>query len=368
MRILVTDGTSKKSLSVVRSLGDAASFVGVTSKYPLSTAGVSRHADAQYWIRDRDPESYVRKINEITEEADIDQLLPVRGRRWEIASEYRDELRLPVEKILPSREAMNVAIRKRETYELAEAVGIPTPTTRTISALEDLRSVGDEIGYPAVMKTGKETEARFVEVVESNDELEAAYSAYRETNDSDPLVQEYLPGTSRGFFALYVEGELVDGYSHRRIREYPAEGGASACAASIRDDRLEEYADELLSALDWHGVAMVEFKDSAEGVPKVVEINPKFWGSLDLAIESGLNFPRALVEYTAGRREFDFEFTPRQVHWPLTGDMQHLSGRPRSAPAVVRDLLSPHVRSNFRRSDPAPHVIEFMAIFVRPIV
>jgi predicted ATP-grasp superfamily ATP-dependent carboligase len=158
---------------------------------------------------------------------------------------------------------------------------------------------------------------------------------------------------------------MVGGYAHQRIREYPPEGGASACAVSRRDEELRRYADDLLSALDWHGVAMVEFKDTADGVPKVVEINPKFWGSLDLAIESGLNFPRALLELSAGTREFDFELTPTCVSWPLSGDLTHAWREPRSAPEVLEDVISPHVRSNLRADDPLPHAVEAMVTLVR---
>ena len=42
---------------------------------------------------------------------------------------------------------------------------------------------------------------------------------------------------------------------------------------------------------------MVEFKrDVRDGVPKLMEINGRFWGSLQLAIDSGVDFPRLLVQ------------------------------------------------------------------------
>lgn len=365
MRVLVTDGATNKSLAVVRSIADHASFVGVSSAFPVSVAGTSRSADARYWIRHRDPDRYVDRVNDIVRQADIDQLLPVAGKTFQIASDRREELLVPVEKILPDRAAMDVALTKRETAELAADVGVPVPSTVSISGGADLEGVGDRIGYPAVLKTGLETEERFVRVVDDLEALEAAYSDYRASHRSDPLVQEYLPGIGRGFFGLYLDGDLVSWYTHRRIREYPPEGGASACAASKRDSELRTFADRLLSALEWHGVAMVEFKESADGVPKLIEINPKFWGSLDLAIESGLAFPRWLLEYTDGERAFDAEFTPRCVNWPLSGDLTHAWRRPASAPEVLEDLVSPHVRSNVRWSDPLAHATEAAVTLLR---
>ena len=248
---------------------------------------------------------------------------------------------------------------------MAERVGIPAPTTMAISAPSDLNRVSNRLEYPVVLKTDSETADRFVRVVPDGEELRTVYAEYRETYDAPPLVQEHLPGASRGYFVLYIDGERVGGYAHRRIREYPPEGGASACAESRRDEELASYADRLLSELSWHGVAMVEFKESSDGVPKVVEINPKFWGSLDLGIESGLNFPRALLEHTDGRREFSFEFAPQRFHWPLWGDLVHVLRRPRGARAVLDDLTSPNVRSNVRLSDPAPHVLELLVSLFR---
>lgn len=253
---------------------------------------------------------------------------------------------------------MRTAVEKRRTYELTERVDVPAPATMSVSAGDDLAVVEDRIGYPVVVKTGVETEPRFVRVVQGVAELEAALDEYRADHESDPLVQEYLPGVGRGYFGLYVDGRLVGGYAHRRVREYPPEGGASACAESTQDAELREYSERLMAELDWTGVAMVEFKESAGGVPMVVEINPKFWGSLDLAIESGMNFPAALLELTDGRDTFDFDFSPRRFHWPLSGDFTHAWRRPKSAPAIVSDLLSPHTRSNVRLADPAPHLLE----------
>ncbi len=365
MRVLVTDGAMNKSLAIVRAIKEEASHVGVTSRFPISVAGVSRYADTQYWIRDRDPESYIQRLNEISIEGVYDQLLPVGSRAFELASNYRNELVLPVENILPPQDSMDVAITKRQTYEVAEKVGIPSPTTVSVANRTELKEASKQVGFPAVLKTGTETGSRFVRPVNSLMQLRDAYESYRERNDVDPLVQEYMPGVGRGYFAFYIDGEHVAGYSHRRIREYPPEGGASACAESELDPELQKYARALLDELKWHGVAMVEFKDNADDIPSLIEINPKFWGSIDLGIESGLNFPAALLAYSRGERDFSFEFTPRKYSWPLSGDLTHAWRQPSSARAVFADLVNPTTRTNLWWNDPAPHAVEVLVTVLR---
>ena len=84
-------------------------------------------------------------------------------------------------------------------------------------------------------------------------------------------------------------------FVHKRLREYPLNGGPSTLRESVLRPEAAELGVRLLRALRWYGVAMVEFKvDPRDGVPKLMEVNPKLWGSLSLAIASGVDFPALL--------------------------------------------------------------------------
>jgi predicted ATP-grasp superfamily ATP-dependent carboligase len=115
------------------------------------------------------------------------------------------------------------------------------------------------------------------------------------------LAQERIEGAGIGVFACYDHGRLLALFSHQRIREKPPSGGVSVLRESIPvDPRAGEYACALLEALDWHGVAMVEFKlDNRDNCPKLMEINGRFWGSLQLAIDAGVDFPRMVAALLA---------------------------------------------------------------------
>jgi predicted ATP-grasp superfamily ATP-dependent carboligase len=83
---------------------------------------------------------------------------------------------------------------------------------------------------------------------------------------------------------------------------------------------------QLLKALDWFGVAMVEFKlDPRDGIPKLMEINPRFWGSLALAIAAGVNFPLLLLRMSRGEDVEPIETyqTGKMCRWLLPGDVLH---------------------------------------------
>lgn len=367
MNVLVTDGIMKKSLSVVRSIAPLTTDLGVTSSYRRSMAGVSRYTDRHHHLDQDDPAAYVTEISAVFDRYGYEYVLPVGGWTTSVLSEYRSELSSAVEVVLPNRESMRTAQQKLATYRLGESLDIPVPKTVRATPETDLESVR-EFGFPVVVKAPTESAPRFIEYADSIAELRTAVRTYRHRYGDDPLVQEYICGEGCGFFALYLDGDCVGCYTHERVREYPPSGGISACAVSRADEQLTEMGTLILDTLKWNGPAMIEFKRDDHGVPNLIEINPKFWGSLDLGIASGFDFPTAILQYLNRGTYPTFEFHPRRYHWPLSGDLQHAVSRPRAAPDVVGDLLSSETSSNLSLSDPLPHVLELTKAALSPFV
>jgi predicted ATP-grasp superfamily ATP-dependent carboligase len=171
------------------------------------------------------------------------------------------------------------------------------------------------------------------------------------------LIQEFIPGQGYGFYGLFHEGKPRAIFMHKRRREFPVTGGASTAAESYYDEDLKEQGIRLLSRLNWHGVAMVEMKrDTRDGEFKLMEINPKFWGSLDLSIHAGVNFP-----YLAARMALDGDVEPvmeydrdTKLRWLFPQDLLHLLARPRSAQQFVADFFDPKMKTSLCWDDPIP--------------
>jgi predicted ATP-grasp superfamily ATP-dependent carboligase len=192
------------------------------------------------------------------------------------------------------------------------------------------------------------------------------------------LLQQRIVGPGVGIFLLRWGGEPVATFAHRRIREKPPSGGVSVYRESIAaDPKLVASSLALLSRFAWEGVAMVEYKlDAATGVPYLMEINGRFWGSLQLAVDAGVNFPGLLVSLALG--EHPTPVTAYHVgvrsRWWL-GDLDQLLARlrhstrelalPPGSPGRARALTDfltlwrPGDRNEiFRWSDPMPAVRE----------
>jgi predicted ATP-grasp superfamily ATP-dependent carboligase len=168
------------------------------------------------------------------------------------------------------------------------------------------------------------------------------------------IIQEALPasGAPLGVGLIARQGTVLNAYAYRRLREFPVSGGPSTLRETIDAPELISHAERLMRALDWTGVAMVEFKiDERDGVPRLLEINPRFWGSLELASVAGLNFPLMLYQVTRGQH---VEPVKPQLgirsRWLLPGDVAHFLANRR------RFALKP---SFFRFLDARTHYDEF---------
>ncbi len=222
-------------------------------------------------------------------------------------------------------QTLTKASDKAQTLKIAIKNDIPCPKTYFVNGQGDLEKVMEEIDYPVVIKPRTSFGARGVVLCESANDLRLKYKrVYAEYGAS--LVQEYIPpGDEIGVYVLFnFDSEPCAVTVQRRIRSYPVSGGPSTLRETIMDKKLVEIAFELLKILKWQGVAMVEFRvDPRDGVPKLMEINPRFWGSLQLSILSGVDFPYLLYKLvTEGYVEPNLDYkTGVKCRWLLPGDM-----------------------------------------------
>ena len=175
------------------------------------------------------------------------------------------------------------------------------------------------------------------------------------------MIQERIEGPGTGLFTLFDRDRHLALFSHRRVREKPPSGGVSVVSQSVElDEEMVEHAKKLLSAVGWQGVAMVEFKrDNRDGQAKLMEINGRFWGTLQLAITCGVDFPGLYLDMLEGRvtegviRHFKIG---HRVKWFL-GTLDHLLIRLKSRDSELN--LPPGYPSKWRA------VVDFLHVWER---
>jgi predicted ATP-grasp superfamily ATP-dependent carboligase len=383
---LVTDGDERAALAVVRSLGRAGYTVHVCAGRRRSLAGVSRQVVHSFATADplREPAAFVESVAPHVREHAIDVIVPIGEPALLAVLGQRDRFGDAIIPF-PPIETVRAASDKSALSELAARLGISVPRQWEIRTRDEVDRIDvHTLPYPVVLKPSRSVTERdgvrskhAVRYAQDVSELQARLA------DIPPaayplLIQQRLVGPGSGVFLLRWDGVSIASFAHRRIREKPPAGGVSVCAEAVAlDADLVAQSERLLETLNWRGVAMVEYKlDAATGTPHLMEINGRFWGSLQLAIDAGVDFPRLLLQCALGERispKPGYRVGTRGRWW--WGEVDHVLARfrrtdaelalPPGAPtraSVMAEFLArwrPNERDAvFRLDDPMPFLNE----------
>jgi predicted ATP-grasp superfamily ATP-dependent carboligase len=387
--VLVTDGEERSALATVRSLVAHGHRVFVAGARARTLAAVSRGAHPVVVRADplTSARAYAAEIAGVAGALDARLLIPVTDGSVEALLENGDLVPSRCTLPFPDLKTFRVASDKVQMLDRARAAGLDTPE----SVLLDSRAMVERAAipslFPAVLKPHRSVvllpdgsrRKLLVEFAESVDEYRRLIAAL--PDEAFPvLVQQRIRGPGEGLFVLRWDGRIVAQFAHRRLREKPPSGGVSVYRESIAAaPELVAASHRLLEALDWRGVAMVECKrDVRTGRHVFMEVNGRLWGSLQLAIDAGVDFPALLASCATGAPMTGVGMPSYRVgvrsRW-FWGDVDHLYLRLRRSPrrlhldgespsrlSAVREFLSfwrPDDREEiWRWRDPAPFLLE----------
>jgi predicted ATP-grasp superfamily ATP-dependent carboligase len=386
-RILILDGHTNQALACARSLGQNDYTVLAASHRYLPLAAWSRYCRGSYRLRRETLEAFA-EMRGWAQRQGVSIVLPLSERSCLLCNAERkawEKLGMTIG--CGPDEMLFGAFDKAQTALWAERCGVRIPPTRVPKSLEDCYAHADTVGYPCVIKqrwSNAWTGTSFLTnrgpgYVDTADGLEDAVKT-RKQGDFWPLIQGYVPGRGRGAFALYDHGRPVAWFAHERMRDVRPTGSASSLRCSIRlEPRLQEPAERLLTELQWHGPAMVEFRDDGKQPPCLIEINGRFWGSLQLGIDAGVDFPGMWVSILNGQQvQTGSDYVEGLTLRWLWGDVKRLlyilagppSGSISPHPTLwqgLRELLGPQPDGTrlemWQRNDPGPAVGEWLEGF-----
>ena len=333
-KVLVLDGNQRSALAMTRSLGRHGVTVLSADSTPHSLTGRSKYCaqECQYPSPNVDVQRFVSWLSQIIDKEGIDTVFPMTDITTATLLQHKTALgnsKLP----FPAFSAYEAASNKAELFQRAEKLGIPVPQTHYIHTEDDLEGVFDSLQYPIVIKpansrilANNQWVSTEVSIAESAHVLRQRVAATPWLQKHPFMLQEYIQGQGQGIFALYNQGTPLAFFSHKRLREKPPRGGVSVyCESAPIEPAMRSISEQILGDLNWHGVAMVEFKVAADGTPYLMEINARFWGSLELAIRAGVDFPYLLYQIAQGEK-----LSPianyregQRLRW-LLGDLDHL--------------------------------------------
>src|SRR5215471_6476892 len=336
MRILALDGNQNQAVACVRSLAKQGHTVLVGDTSSWSKAGWSRWCSGTFqYPAPSESNGMISCLVDLARREPGTLILPMSDATNLMVSLHREALeREGARLVLPAHEDLLRATDKEYATRMAESVGIAVPETHLVTNSARGRELAGCLTYPVVLKprtsqeqaaggttrtTGRPVYAR------NTSEFESTYNDLTQ-RCSEVLVQEFIEGEGIGYFALMCRGELRAEFAHCRIRDVHPTGSGSAVRASIAPDpSIRDAALAILKKLNWHGVAMVEFRRQPDGQLVFLEVNGRFWNSLSLACYAGADFPAMvarIAEYGDVEPATNYR-TGVRCRW-FVGDFRHL--------------------------------------------
>lgn len=306
-RILILDANQRSALAAVRSLGKLAGvYICTADDSATALAGASRYSREyhQHPSPQDDYATFSQWLVEFVRTHDIAFLLPMTEVSSRSALALRAQLGACVVPFADIETVLALSDKWR-LIELARKAGVPHPASELVANAAQLAALEQQPQHfplvlkPCLSRILHNGQWLYTAVHIARNALELA-TLLREKfylREHPFIIQEFIPGHGAGLFALYDHGQPLAFFAHRRLREKPPSGGVSVLSESAPlDQHLLTLTKALLNPVQWHGVAMVEFRIGSDGTPYLMEINTRFWGSLQLAIDAGIDFPRLLLE------------------------------------------------------------------------
>jgi predicted ATP-grasp superfamily ATP-dependent carboligase len=327
-RVLITDGLLRKSLSAVRSLGKAGFHVSVMGDSLFTSSFWSRYTDQRIRapLAATHTSSFGKTFLRTLASSPPLILLPMEDSTLTWVAEHLSLLdHYKCRYLIPPLESLKIAQDKGLTLALAEKLGLECPRTWKPATTEEfIRQLTLIDPYDQIVKPRKGTGSSGFSYVGQKTPAEWRHH-WRKFGPL--LIQERIArhGNAYGVSVLMdQEGQCVASFAHKRRYQYPLSGGPSTDRQSVHIPDLVNESIHLLKHLNWRGVAMVEWKtDPRDGKPKLMEINPRFWGSLELAVRSGVDFPTLYARAARGDKLGPPPPYPANIHcrWFFPGEI-----------------------------------------------
>jgi predicted ATP-grasp superfamily ATP-dependent carboligase len=298
--LIVEQGWSRGALAAARGLAAAGWTVGVASAQTRGLALASRDCHRRHRVRPLHPAGdFVRSVAEVVKDGGYDLVFAAGEAEVLALSAARDA----VPAVLPyaPHDVVLRALDKGELNRVAAGLGIALPD------VVDPEAVPDEV-TPVVVKARMHARPDLpgsppridTNVVLGRTAVQRRVAEIRAAG-GEPQVQVFHEGALLAYTSVRGPGGVAARCLQRADRIWPPGAGAS-CRAHTTDlePELVDRCDELLAALDWFGLAELQFLRGADGVPRLIDLNGRFYGSMSLAMAAGVNLPAIWADAAMG--------------------------------------------------------------------
>jgi len=319
-RAIVTFSRGWQTLVAIRSLGQRGVEVITGDHYSMTPGSLSKYSQQtfKYPDPDIDPEGFIDAMEEtvLKHKPEDDRpyvLMPIHKESYLIAK-HRERFEPHISLALPQIDQIMRVHNKGTIAAYAKEAGLPMPTTWIPETVDQFNAQLDQMEVPAFVKIRESSSGVGIKKVDTHEELKETFNHFVEhfelSSGDLPVIQACVPGEDYCVTTLFNRGKLEACMTYRNLRAYPAKRGPGAMRETVEAPAMEKLAGEVLGPLDWHGVAELDFRwdGKPDSDPHLIEVNPRFWGGLIQAVESGWDYPWLTFQLaSSGKIDLDEE-------------------------------------------------------------
>jgi predicted ATP-grasp superfamily ATP-dependent carboligase len=315
-KILVLNGDNRNGLAVVRSLGrkkhqcDITTTKRHTSSLKLASLLKSKYVRRVYYLPPVENElNFLDELQNLISHVRYDYLLASGTQASNFLSKFKDTLSQYASPLVEDYSKLWALHNKIECLKLAQSFGIPVPKTYSILKLADLKHAAREISYPVVVKYADSYSSQGLwKFQKGGSDLVKEYIRrvpqiqQNKRQIPYPLIQEYISGSLMDTTAFAIDGEVIAMLSQERLLTAWLDGGGGLVNITNNEPEIKKYTRIILGNIKWTGpIEMDWIKDEVTKDFKLLEVNPKFWGTTQLTISAGFDYPSWLIDQAEGK-------------------------------------------------------------------
>jgi FAD-dependent urate hydroxylase len=365
-RILITDGEMRSAVAVTRGLAEGGFDITAAARSGIRLAATHLSRAVSERLVLPDPlvagASFLDALEQAVSRGRYSVLIPGSDASLLRVSSGRARLEPHVRIGLAAHEQVRRSLDKADLITTAERHGLDPPLTIACASFEEALSAARDIGFPVLVKPPTTINDELTPPQRLNSVwVEDAPELRRQIDrfGGVGLIQRRVGGSVVSFAGVFADGRLIAEAFSRYVRTWPVHAG-SACYSQTLEAPvgLRRQVVALLEDLSWEGIFELELMETGSSTWHAIDMNPRPYGSMVLAIAAGANLPSLWCRHLLGDAPEPVRAAPGVFYRWTDADISYGLWQLRSGNlAAAARVLRPRrgvVHPYERHSDPGP--------------
>lgn len=260
--------------------------------------------------------NFIQELLAIVETHHIHVLIPLVTKELELFSSHILAFeKLNCKVVVNALTSLQICNNKNYLLQKIQAAGLEIPEYIAVNNVQDLANASKELNYPEktiCVKPSESNGMRGFRIINSSIDRAALFWNEKPNNAHctmeelrqilgvafrEILVMEYLPGKEYTVDCIAHRGKAKLILPRERLR---INNGISTRGKFVNHTGIIDYCTRIIELFDLHGPIGVQLKEDANGIPKMLEINPRLQGTTVSAEGLGINIPDISIQQALG--------------------------------------------------------------------